>query len=165
VGFAVPIFRPLRVLRLLYVVAGAGTAYRTVNRLLDRKGLQWFLVLAVSVIGLGAVLVMFAERNSTESQIAHIGDALWWSIVTSTTVGYGDIAPVTPAGRVVAVLLMLLGISTVSVVTANIAAVLVDEETESDLAKLEAKIDRLTAALASATAVDLRDASSASESV
>jgi len=68
--------------------------------------------------------------------------------VTATTVGYGDVTPVTPAGRVIAVVLMMLGISIVSVITANIAAVLVDAEAESEMERLEAKIDELIAVLA-----------------
>lgn len=58
----------------------------------------------------------------------HLGsffDALWWSATTMTTVGYGDLAPVTAAGRVVAVVTMLVGISAFAVVTAKIAELLV----------------------------------------
>lgn len=141
---ALPMFRPLRVLRLLPLVLGAGATFKTVSRVVGRKGLQWFLVIAVAIIGLGAVLVFAIERNEAGSQVADLGDALWWAIVTCTTVGYGDIAPITPGGRVVAVALMLLGISIVSVITANIASVMVEEDTESDIDRLETKIDKLS---------------------
>ena len=53
------------------------------------------------------------------------GDALWWSAATITTVGYGDIYPVTALGRVVGVFTMLVGISTFAVVTAKVAEFLV----------------------------------------
>lgn len=144
---AIPIFRPLRLLRVLRVFAGTGAAFKTVSRIADRKGLQWFLVLAVTVIGVSAVLMLLVERDATAAEIRDIGDALWWAVVTCTTVGYGDVTPVTPAGRTLAVLLMGLGISIVSVITANIASVLVEQDTESDLARLESKIDSLTTAL------------------
>lgn len=52
------------------------------------------------------------------------GDALWWAFVTVTTVGYGDIAPSTTSGRVVAVLVMLVGIAVTGLLTAHLAAYL-----------------------------------------
>ena len=52
-------------------------------------------------------------------------DALWWSTATITTVGYGDIFPVTAAGRIIGAMTMVVGISTFAVVTAKITEVLV----------------------------------------
>lgn len=56
---------------------------------------------------------MFAENQS-------FGDALWWSIVTCTTVGYGDISPSTTIGRIVAIILMVFGISLIGMLTGAI---------------------------------------------
>ena len=55
-------------------------------------------------------------------------DALWWSAATITTVGYGDIYPVTAAGRIIAVFTMVVGVSTLAVVTARIAQFLISVE-------------------------------------
>jgi voltage-gated potassium channel len=52
-------------------------------------------------------------------------DALWWSSATITTVGYGDVAPVTTVGRLVGVVTMVVGISTFAIVTAKVAEFLV----------------------------------------
>lgn len=110
----------------------------------------------------GVVIVSFAavawsfEQEAAEANITSLGDALWWAIVTATTVGYGDRYPVTPEGRGVAVVLMLLGISLLSVVTANIAAFFLergrDEEQsarDAQLADLQARLDRIEGLLTS----------------
>ena len=55
-------------------------------------------------------------------------DALWWSAATITTVGYGDIYPVTAAGRIIAVFTMVVGVSTLAVVTARIAQFLIKND-------------------------------------
>ena len=73
---------------------------------------------------------MLAENTDANGHPHTFVDALWWSISTITTVGYGDIFPVTPIGRLIAGLTMLVGISTFAVVTAKVAELLVraDEE-------------------------------------
>ncbi len=77
---------------------------------------------AVVAVGLGSLAVLDAERSAPEANITSFGDALWWSATTVTTVGYGDRFPVTTEGRLVAVVLMLLGIAVVSSVTAAVAS-------------------------------------------
>lgn len=142
-----PVFRPLRALPALRVLVGAGAAFRTITKVAHRTGLQWFGVLAVSIIGLGAVTALWFERREAGAEITDLGDAIWWAIVTCTTVGYGDVVPLSPGGRFVAVVLMVLGIGIVSVVTANVASALVEDDTESDLERLEEKLDSLSAKL------------------
>jgi voltage-gated potassium channel len=80
---------------------------------------------AGAVVGLlmfGSLAVLSVERDAPEGNIRTLGDALWWSFTTMTTVGYGDHAPTTGLGRMIAVGLMLSGIALLGVVTANIAA-------------------------------------------
>ena len=62
-----------------------------------------------------------------------MGDAVWWSFTTMTTVGYGDHAPTTGLGRMVAVGLMLSGIALLGVVTANIAAWFIERFEKDDV--------------------------------
>lgn len=71
---------------------------------------------------LGSLAVLQVERDAPDGNIRTIGDAVWWSFTTMTTVGYGDLAPTTGLGRLLAVGLMLSGIALLGVVTANIAA-------------------------------------------
>jgi voltage-gated potassium channel len=75
-----------------------------------------------------------AERYEPGSKITTFGDAVWWSITTITTVGYGDLSPVTGTGRVIAVVLMIGGISLVGVVTATLASWIVQRVAEEDTA-------------------------------
>ncbi len=65
------------------------------------------------------------EDVGKHGRVHSVGDALWWSLTTMTTVGYGDVYPVTFAGRVVGGITMLVGISTFAVVTAKAAEFLV----------------------------------------
>ncbi len=55
-----------------------------------------------------------------EPEINNYPDALWWAIVTATTVGYGDIVPVTPIGRILASIMMLFGIAFIGMITSTI---------------------------------------------
>ena len=125
---ALPLLRPLRLLRLVALLA-------VLNR---RAGLRLRGRLAVYVAG-GASLLAFCsalavldvERDSPEANITSFGDAMWWAMTTMTSVGYGDAYPVTPTGRLVAVVLMLGGIALLGVVTATLASWLVQAvETE-----------------------------------
>lgn len=69
-------------------------------------------------VGLGALAVLDAERGAPEANITTLRDALWWASTTVTTVGYSDRFPVTGEGRLVPVVLMVLGIGHVGTVTA-----------------------------------------------
>jgi voltage-gated potassium channel len=63
-----------------------------------------------------------AERSNPDANITTFGDALWWACTTITTVGYGDFFPVTAQGRLIAVALMIAGITMLGVVTAALAS-------------------------------------------
>jgi len=78
-------------------------------------------VILVIVLG-SAVLISLLEPD-----LSFIS-AIWWSIVTLTTVGYGDISPVTPGGRVVAVVIMFFGIGVLGMLSASLAALLISKK-------------------------------------
>jgi voltage-gated potassium channel len=102
-----------------------------VEAVLRHHSLFRVLVAAAATLFLGAWLVLLFEENAKGSTIHDYPDALWWAIVTVTTVGYGDRYPVTEGGRAVAVILMLLGIGLIGVLTATIASVFVKEHTDA----------------------------------
>jgi len=120
---AIPLLRPLRFLRLL-----------TLIRILDRSASNSLAGRVAVYVGgsaalavlLGSVSVLDAERASPEANIKSFGDAIWWACTTVTTVGYGDRYPVTFQGRLIAVVLMVVGIGVVGSVTAAVAAWLVE---------------------------------------
>ncbi|MEJ7650121.1 MAG: potassium channel family protein [Nakamurella sp.] len=81
---------------------------------------------------LGALAILDVEQLAPDANIRSFGDALWWASTTVTTVGYGDRFPVTTQGRFVAVGLMLVGLAVVGVITASVAAWLIENVERED---------------------------------
>jgi voltage-gated potassium channel len=86
------------------------------------------------LVYVGALAILQAERPDPGADIKSFGQAVWWAITTVTTVGYGDLSPVTTTGRVIAAPLMVGGISLVGVVTATLASWLVQRVAAEDTA-------------------------------
>ncbi len=95
---------------------------RLVQSMFRRGHLVRFLVAAAVLVLNGAVIVYLFERHAPGSNIHTLGDAVWWSFVTVTTVGYGDFYPVTAGGRITACFIMGTGLLTLAVVTAQVAS-------------------------------------------
>jgi voltage-gated potassium channel len=111
------IARVLRLVRLLRAGIWFWRATRELRAIARQNGLGYVLVTASALVVLGGLVLRLVEPG-----IQSYGEALWWAIVTVTTVGYGDIAPRTPAGRVVAVVLMLVGIGVIGMLTSSLAS-------------------------------------------
>ncbi|MEE1766451.1 MULTISPECIES: potassium channel family protein [unclassified Streptomyces] len=114
-----PIVQPLRLLRLVATLLLVGQRARMASQI------RLTTYVGGAVVGLlmfGSLAVLSVERDAPGGNINTLDDAVWWSFTTMTTVGYGDHAPTTGLGRVLAVGLMLSGIALLGVVTANIAA-------------------------------------------
>src|SRR5215467_1776567 len=95
---------------------------RLVRSIFRRGHLSRFLVAAAVLVLNGAVIVYLFERHAPGSNIHTLGEAVWWSFVTVTTVGYGDFYPVTMWGRITACFIMATGLLTLAVVTAQVAS-------------------------------------------
>lgn len=114
-----PFLRPLRLMR---VISFGGLVIQKVA-----IGRQFAITLKVAIASIfiayvAAVQVTISERGVEGSNIKNFGDGLWWAVTTVTTVGYGDRFPVSTEGRLLAVLLMIAGISLVGVITASVAS-------------------------------------------
>jgi voltage-gated potassium channel len=95
---------------------------------------------AIAVVFIGALGIFIFESGSNKT-IGSFGDALWWAVVTATTVGYGDVSPVTIEGRMIAVVLMLTGIGVIGIFTATIASLFFEQEEHSEISDLAARLD------------------------
>jgi len=139
------VLRILRLVRLVRAGAVAGIGLRLFRKLIGRRKFHYTALVAVAVICMGALGVFLFEKEQNKS-IGSIGDALWWAVVTATTVGYGDVSPVTTEGRIIAVVLMLTGIGVIGIFTATIAAFFFEEQEEqkaSELAAVTARLESL----------------------
>jgi len=114
-----PFLRPLRLMR---VISFGGLALQKIA-----VGRQFAIMVKVAlttifIAYIAAVQITITERAVDGSNIKTFADGLWWAVTTVTTVGYGDRFPTTTEGRLLAVMLMFMGISLVGVITASVAA-------------------------------------------
>lgn len=123
-----PLLRPLRLLRLL---AFARVLNRSAAGNLVGRVTTYVLGTAITAAFLGSIAILDAEQDAAGANITTFGDALWWSAITTTTIGYGDVYPVTTQGRFIALGLMIIGIATVGAVTASVAAWMIAQVEES----------------------------------
>jgi voltage-gated potassium channel len=139
-----PMLRPLRAVRAVLAIG-------VLNRQLRdnvRGRIAVYVGGAVVLVGFVASLaVLDAERDAPDASITTFGDALWWTITTVSTVGYGDRYPVTLEGRLVAGGLMVAGIALLGVVTASLASWFVENLRRHER-RLESEVDRTGAQLA-----------------
>jgi voltage-gated potassium channel len=150
-----PLLRPLQLLRLVRALT---ILERKLGESLQSRIAIYVATVTTLIIAIGSLAVLDTERDAPGAHITSIGDAVWWSFTTITTVGYGDEYPVTATGRAIAVALMISGIALLGVVTASLASALInrfgeiDEEsqqaTRRDVQALAAEVRRLRAELA-----------------
>ena len=147
------VLRLLRLVKLAAVLSRAGMAMRT---LASKHGVGYLAALSILLTAGFGVLFFLAEPSAE-----HPADGLWWAFVTLTTVGYGDIYPTTLLGRVLAVILMVIGIGFVATLTGAIAAHFIEEEAEAEilmaLQKVQDRLDRIEAKLGSDPASSIED--------
>lgn len=140
---ALPMIQPLRLLRVVATLLLVGQRARMASQI------RLTTYVGGAVVGLlmfGSLAVLSVERDAPGGNIDTLDDAVWWSFTTMTTVGYGDHAPTTGLGRMLAVGLMLSGIALLGVVTANIATWFIARFEKDD-----AEERRQTAAIAELT--------------
>ena len=132
--------RALRVLRLVRAFGVIAMALRLGRRHFGKRRFHYVGLVAVATVLLGAAGIYVVEADDNRA-ISSYGDALWWAVVTATTVGYGDVSPVTAEGRLIAVILMLTGIGVIGVFTATVASFFFESEQQSEAVQLAARLD------------------------
>ncbi len=138
-----PLMRPLRMLRLVVLI---GALQKAVGNAVRGRILIYTISAVVLMIYVASLAILDTERDIPGARITSFGDAVWWAISTVTTIGYGDLYPITVTGRLIAVLLMIGGISLIGVVTASLASWIVQRVAETDRATqaaTAAQIDEL----------------------
>ena len=123
--------RLVRFVRVALVATRLGRTFSVADRFVARSQLLYLVIIVAGIVVAAAFSVLAIESGSPESQMDGISDALWWALSTVTTVGYGDIVPNTPAGRIVGMLLMVVGIGVMAALISQVSATIV----ESRLAK------------------------------
>lgn len=123
-----PALRPLRLLRLVTAVS---VLQRTAGTALRGKVILYVAFTSLLLVVMASLAMLDAEQNAAGANIVSFGDALWWSVVTITTVGYGDYYPITGFGRGIAVVLMICGLGLLGTVTATLASWFVERVEET----------------------------------
>ncbi|MFD9035881.1 potassium channel family protein [Streptomyces sp. NPDC059567] len=124
-----PLLRPLQMVKI----------YDRIQRRRDQPRLSLYArvmaysSITVALLGFaGALAVLQHERGAPGATIRTFGDSLWWAAETLTTVGYGDVTPVTPTGRVIAVGMMACGVALIGAVTGSFSSWLIQSFTRED---------------------------------
>jgi voltage-gated potassium channel len=148
--------RLMRILRVIRLLRAIRATHKITSLLLKNKirtGVASVLLSAFLLIMFCAVGILICEQQDPDANIKTAGDAIWWSVTTVTTVGYGDKYPVTAEGRIVAMILMVAGIGLFGILSGLAASffigtrehsiILEENKILARLERLEEKIDRL----------------------
>ncbi len=139
VGIDLRVIRALRIMRLLRI-AKLGRYYaalRVIHRVINRQKEELILTMSVLMILLviSSALMFHAENTAQPENFPDIPTTMWWSIVTLTTVGYGDVYPITAIGRLLAAIIAVFGIGMVALPAGIIGSGFVEEIQRKELNK------------------------------
>ncbi|WP_406171822.1 potassium channel family protein [Streptomyces sp. NBC_00996] len=144
-----PPLRPLRLVTIVFMVVRRNAS--TLGRVRLRLG-TYVAACTALLLFLSSLTILDVERRNPDATITSFGDALWWSVTTVTTVGYGDLYPTTTEGRLIAIALMVGGIALAGLVTATLASWFMDRfselrateaQTSSEISALTEEVRRL----------------------
>jgi voltage-gated potassium channel len=148
--------RLVRILRIIRLLRAIRATHKITSIFLKDKiktGVASVILTSFLLVIFCSIAILICEQQDSNANIKTAGDAIWWSVSTITTVGYGDVYPVTAEGRIVAMILMIAGIGLFGILSGLAASFfvgskqqgIVHEENKilARLEKLEEKIDQL----------------------
>ena len=119
-------FRALRLIRIVIMFSRTTRFFAIAGSFIRRSRLVSIMGITIVIILAAAFLVLFLENDYPAAQIQNFSDAVWWSLSTVTTVGYGDIVPNTIGGRIVGMVLMIIGIGMMAAFISQVSATIIE---------------------------------------
>lgn len=134
--------RVLRLLRLLKISNYSSALEDFFSAIkADWRSFSAALYLMVIALFLSSALMYIAEHNSQPEKFSSIPETMWWGLITLTTVGYGDVSPVTPLGKIIGAFTAIMGVCTVALLTGIVASAFANQRAQK-AAILEAEISQ-----------------------
>ena len=145
---ALRVGRLVRVLRIIRLLRGVRIGHRVYELLVQNKpksAAVSVLFTTLLLVTFGSIAILIAEEPHTGANIKTAQDAVWWSVTTITTVGYGDRYPVTTGGRVIAMGLMICGVGLFGTLSGLVASIFLGPREDRESAELQEVLRRLEA--------------------
>ena len=134
--------RVLRLLRLLKISNYSSAIEDFFSAIMaDWRSFTAALYLVLVALFLSSALMYIAENESQPDKFSSIPETMWWSLITLTTVGYGDVSPITPFGKIIGALAAIMGVCTVALLTGIVASAFANQRAQRT-AILEAEINQ-----------------------
>jgi voltage-gated potassium channel len=138
---AASVFCILWILKLGLHAPAFGTLARVISN--ERAPIASVLIVFAILLMSAATGAHIAERDGQPQQFGTLPNAMWWSVVTLTTTGYGDVVPLTPAGRIIGSLLMISGIAVLALMTGVLATGFAQEERRREYLRVWDQVSRV----------------------
>ena len=129
---SIPIIEPIRyarifhILRVCRLLRSSQSLLKQIQSNRKEATIASILILMVTLISLGSVFMLMFEGKDPNANIHTAGDAVWWAFVTISTVGYGDHYPVTMAGKILAVLVIISGVGIFGMISGLITSIITE---------------------------------------
>lgn len=139
IAIALRSLRFVRVIRVILLLARMSRVFYKSGIFVQRSNLLTLAGITVSIVLIGAFAALVLDSGTENTQITNFSDAVWWSISTVTTVGYGDIVPHSIAGRIMGMGLMVVGIGVMATFISQVSATLVESRMKRNPEKNDLK--------------------------
>ena len=141
-GLDLRLLRVLRLLRLLKISNYSSALEDFFSAIkADWRSFSAALYLMIIALFLSSALMYIAEHDSQPEKFSSIPETMWWGLITLTTVGYGDVSPVTPLGKIIGAFTAIMGVCTVALLTGIVASAFANQRAQK-AAILEAEINQ-----------------------